>query len=226
MGLVLGLKHPAIEKFAVDSMLTMVAFRPMRPLLIRERIIQATKHLVRRQKSSHDLDVNKALMGIYYYLVSYSEEAASIIANDKSLLQLLAALGEFGENFQKHNAQILHRLCTYKALRFKLYESNVIDILLALRDSNDPDSRKLSLDAVFELVKSEEVIQAIPADSDIMQMMVALSRFGSSQVKGAATKIVNKLSRFQEQEYRKRRAAERAEAKRNSPVSKGRSGFP
>uniref|UniRef100_A0A7S4DS21 Vacuolar protein 8 n=1 Tax=Lotharella globosa TaxID=91324 RepID=A0A7S4DS21_9EUKA len=49
--LILDLRHPEIEKFACDSMLTMVAFKPMRPLLIREKIIQATKYLIRKQKN-------------------------------------------------------------------------------------------------------------------------------------------------------------------------------
>mmetsp|Transcript_9650 Transcript_9650/g.15576 ORF Transcript_9650/g.15576 Transcript_9650/m.15576 type:complete len:218 (+) Transcript_9650:2-655(+) len=193
-------------------MLPRFALKPIRPLLIREKIIQATKYLIRKQKTQHDLDVNQALLGIYYWLSTYSEEPAAVIAQDSSMLKLIAALGEYGESFQKHNAQILQKLCSYNKLRMDLYENGVIDILLTLRDSPDPDARKLSLDAVFDLVKSDKVIAAIPADSDLMQMMTALSRFGSAQVKGAATKIVNKLSKFQEMRIKKERAA--AEKKR------------
>lgn len=225
--LVLDLRHPDIEKFAIDSILTMVAFKPMRPILIKEKIIEATRYLLRKQKSQHDLEVNQALLGIYYYLAGYSEEPARLIGSDESLLKLIASMGEYGDHYQKHTAKIFSKLCLYSKLRHTMYDNGIMEILLALRDSGDPDARMLSLEAIFDMVKEDTVVAAIPEGSDVNQMMVALSRFGSSAIKGRATKVQQRLAKFQEAKKRRERAKKaraEKEAKRKAAMSKSRKG--
>ncbi len=138
---------------------------------------------------------------------------------------LRLSLAEYGDQYQKHIAKIFGRLASYKTLRFPLYENGIMDSLLALRDSGDPDARQISLDAVFDMVKEDSVVAAIPANSDLMQMMVALSRFGSTAIKAGATKIVQRLSKFQEARIKKERAKkarEKKERERAKARKKGR----
>lgn len=118
-------------------------------------------------------------------------------------LPVILAMGDRPDvRFKRRVAKLLSQMSQLRPLKLQLARAGVLKMLLVLRTIQDKQTKKFALAGIFALLEDQDILSGESLDSEISQLMLALSQFGSEQIKKLAGKLVIRLARHHSQKVK------------------------